>query len=147
MINIQTYFDLEELVCKHVYDKYGDIAWSWFDPRFLETIYWIREKMNTPMFANDYAYGGKITQRGLRCNICQLVKDATEKERVYMTSHLRGQAGDFIFQGMVAKEVREWIMKKSLFLPHPIRLENKVNWIHIDVSVNDRKQMVTLFNP
>lgn len=147
------YFDLEELVCKHVYDKYGDIAWSWFDPRLLETVHWIREKMNTPMFANDWKQGGSIvngkrkiySQRGLRCNQCQLVKKATKDDVIYMTSHARGQAGDFIFQGMLAEEVRQWIISKRLYLPHKIRLEDKVSWVHIDVCnlTNDR---VYLFN-
>ena len=140
------YFDLEEMVCKHVYDKYGAIAWSWFDPRFLETIHWIRAGIGKPMYANDWKEGGKITQRGLRCNMCDLVKKATKEERVYMTSHLRAQAGDFITQGMEAQEVREWIVKNSLLLPHPVRIEGGVSWLHLDVC-NLTNKRVYVFKP
>lgn len=140
------YFDLEELVCKHVYDKYGAIAWSWFDPRFLETIHWIRQKLGKPMFANNWKEGGQFDERGLRCNLCSLVKNATDKDIVYMTSHLRAQAGDFDTQGIVAEEMRQWITKNKAGLPYPVRLEKNVPWLHVDVC-NNTSEKVILFNP
>jgi len=54
MINkIRKYFDTQEVVCKHVYDKFGDDAWKFFDPRLLETLLFIREGIGEPIYVNN----------------------------------------------------------------------------------------------
>jgi len=146
MNNRSIYFNLEELVCKHVFDKYGDTAWSWLDPRLTDTIEWIREKLGRPMIGNNYHNGGEITQRGIRCNQCGLVRHATLKDIIYMSAHIRGQAFDFIVPGMLAEEVRLFIVSKKLYLPYKIRMEKSVSWIHLDVC-NDSNEKIIFFNP
>ena len=47
-MNIKDYFDIQELVCRHVYEKYGNNAWQFFDNRLLETLLVIREKLGKP---------------------------------------------------------------------------------------------------
>lgn len=74
-MNIKNYFNIKELVCKHVYNKFGEMAWTFFDPRLLETICVIREKLGKPITVNTWHSGGGLTQRGLRCNVCQLVAE------------------------------------------------------------------------
>ena len=137
---IPIYFDLEELVCKHVYNKYGQFAWSFFDPRLIETIDWIREAIDRPIYANNWDMKGKFSQRGLRCNQCSLLKKATLDQVVYMTAHVRGQALDFDIPGMLAEEVRKWLVDHRYKLPHKIRLEKDTSWVHLDVAcTNDEK--------
>ena len=40
-----------------------------FDPRLLEPICVIREKLGKPITVNTWHSGGGLTQRGLRCNV------------------------------------------------------------------------------
>jgi hypothetical protein len=69
MSKIQDYFKIEELVCPHVYDKFGLYAWRFFDPRLLDTLLVIREKIAKPIYVNNWDMGGDFSQRGFRCNI------------------------------------------------------------------------------
>ena len=140
-----THFQLHELVCNHVYKKYGEQAWQFLDPRLVITIDWVREDLNKPIFINNYQWGGRNTQSGLRCNLCDLVKSKTLKNIVYLSAHIRAQAADFSIKGITASEVRVWLKQHEDRLPYPIRLENGVNWVHLDVI--DTGVKVYIFNP
>jgi hypothetical protein len=144
-MNIQKYFKLQELVCPDVYRKYGDRAWSFFDPRLLETLFFLREKIGRPFVVNNWKIGGKFSQRGLRCNLCDLNKKPTLNNKVYMSAHSQGQGVDFDVKGMQAHEVRKLIIDIQEELPYPIRLENNVSWVHMDVR--DAGKKVYVFNP
>jgi len=137
------YFKLHELVCKHIYDKYGEQAWQFLDPRLIITIDWIRKQLNKPIEINNYHWGGVDTQSGVRCNMCKEVKSKTDKGQVYMSGHQEGQAVDFSVKGMTAEAVRNWLVSQDL--PYPIRLETGVTWVHLDVR--DAGQQIYFFNP
>ncbi|QZE15345.1 hypothetical protein K4L44_05800 [Halosquirtibacter laminarini] len=144
--NLQKHFELQELVCPEVYEKYGTRAWNFFDPRLLETLLFLRAKLNRAFFVNDWHYDGDLSQRGLRCNLCELVATKTRKEKVYMSAHIQGQAIDFDVKGMEAWQVRKYIIEELADeLPYPIRLENHVHWVHLDVR--DQGSKIYLFNP
>lgn len=68
-------------------------------------------------------------QRGLRCNMCELVK---EKKNAYLSSHILGKAGDFTVKGLTAQEARSRIRNMANLLPYPLRMEGGVSWLHID---------------
>lgn len=159
---IKQYFDLEELVCPHVSAQFGEMAWQFLDDRLLQTLYIIRKGIDRPTFVNDWATGGSFSQRGLRCNICELVKSKTEADKVYMSAHNQGEAVDFHVQGMSANDVRLWIVKNQVLLPHPIRLEvgfnprglsdtairqriatDTMTWVHLDLR--GEGQRITYF--
>jgi hypothetical protein len=124
---IRQFFSIEELVCPHVYRKWGQRSWQFLDTAFLETLYVIRKDiLGVPMFCNV----GDYTQRGLRCNKCKLVAN---KSVSYLSAHVLGKAGDFSVDGMSAEEARQKIIENIDRLPHPIRMENGVAWLHIDV--------------
>jgi len=145
MALIPVYFNLEELVCKDIYDKFGVIAWQFFDPRLIKNIDWIRRMIGKPIFINNWIDGGKFDERGYRCLQCSLVVEAIKTKRLYVSPHMLGQAVDFDVQGLVAEEVRQWLIKIKGQLPFAIRLENNVNWVHLDVQETGEK--VKLFNP
>lgn len=145
MALIADHFIIEELVCKDVCDKFKERAWQFFDPRLIQTIDWIRERLNKPVYVNNWDNNGKYDERGLRCIQCSLVKDAIAQNRLYVSPHMLGQAIDFDVMGMVAEEVRQWLVKNKASLPHPIRLENGTTWVHLDVQNTGQK--VYLFNP
>lgn len=144
MATIKDYFDIRELTCPHVYDKFREYAWNFFDPRLLDTLLVIREKIGKPIYVNNWDMGGNFSQRGFRCNICPLVKEKTALEKLYVTAHNQGMGVDFDVKGMSAEEVRKWIVDNKIFLPHQIRLESDVNWVHLDVRT-DGMQAVTFF--
>ena len=121
------YFQISELVCSHAHSKWGERAWQFLDTDFLECLLIIRRDiLKAPMTCNHAG----ANQRGLRCNRCELV---SEKERLYLSSHIFGKAGDFSVQGMTAQEARSKIRNNAHLLPCNIRLENGVSWLHFDV--------------
>ena len=146
MIYKPTHFILEELVCPHVFKKFGDIAWQFFDERLLMTLDIIREKLNKPIFVNNWDQDGKFDERGFRCIQCSLVKKAIKEKRLYVSPHMTGQGMDFDVEGMVASEVRLWLVKNEKILPWPIRLEGNVDWVHLDIR-DAEKDKVYIFNP
>lgn len=136
------HFVLQELVCPDVYNKYGKTAWSFLDKRLLDTIEFLREELGKPIIINNWHRDGSYTQRGLRCNTCELVRT---KEDPYMSAHNFGQGVDMTFKGMSAKDVRRWIIKNQHKLPYNIRLETDVSWVHLDVRGG--KDKITFFKP
>lgn len=124
---LRQYFNVKELVCPHCYAKWGERSWQFLDTMWLWCLLIIRSDiLQVPMTCNDASH----TQRGLRCNLCELVKS---KMRVYLTSHLFGKAGDFTAKGMTADQARQKIIANADLLPCNIRLEEGVTWIHFDV--------------
>jgi len=143
MIVIPKYYRLHELVCDHIYEKYGKQAFTFLDPRQVINMDWIREKLDLPVYVNNYKWGGHQTQSGVRCNLCRLVKDKTDNNEVYVSAHIQGQADDFSVKGMTADQVREWIIEHKEDLPYNIRLEANVEWIHMDCR--DWGKKITFF--
>lgn len=125
---LKKYFSIKELVCNDVYKKFGEGAWKYFDSRLLETLLILREDVfKLPITINN---GSNFVQRGLRCNLCQLVRD---KKTVYLSAHIFGMAVDFDVKGLSAAQARKVIEQNIEKLPHTIRLEKDVNWVHLDV--------------
>lgn len=124
---LHKYFQIRELVCEHTYSKWGERAWQFLDTDYLHVLLVLRRDiLQVPMTCNhEDAY-----QRGLRCNMCELVK---EKGRNYLSSHVLGKAGDFTCKGLTAQQARERIKANAHLLPCNIRLEDKVSWLHFDV--------------
>lgn len=127
LAGIQEYFDISELVCGHTYAKWGEKAWQFLDTDYLHALLVIRRDIiRLPMWCN----GRAATQRGLRCNQCQLVRSKTS---VYLSAHVLGKAGDFTISGMKAEDARKCIKANAELLPCPVRMEAGVSWLHFDV--------------
>jgi len=139
------YFNLQELVCPHVFQKYGLFAWNFFDPRLVQLTNVIREKIGKAVYVNNWADGGVYNERGLRCIQCSLVKIKIEANELYMSGHLLGKANDFDVEGLVPQEVREWLIKHKSLWPYNFRLEDKVSWVHLDLY-NNTDNKIILFN-
>lgn len=124
---LKRYFQVSELVCNHTYSNWGEKSWQFLDTAFLHNLLVIRRDiLQLPMVCNH----GNQLQRGLRCNRCDLVR---QKDAVYLSSHLLGKAGDFTIPGITAQEARSRIRNSANLLPHPLRMEGGVSWLHIDV--------------
>ena len=61
-----------------------------------------------------------------------------------MSSHILGKACDFDVKDMTSLEVRSWIISHANELPFSLSLEDKVNWVHIDMR-EQQNQKVYLF--
>jgi hypothetical protein len=147
MSTIKDYFDIRELVSPEVYAKEGENAWRFFDPRLLEVMLFIRESLGRPISVNKWMFGKSYTQRGLRENTSDIVSQKTKAGKLYLSAHVFGQALDFDVRGMTADAVRAWIKDHAGELPHAVRLENGVNWVHLDVAVKEGQGKVYIFNP
>jgi len=146
MSSIKDYFEIEELVSKAVFDKEGENAWRFFDPRLLETMLFIREYFGKPIYVNGWKYGRSFSQRGLRENTGSVVRKKCQEGKLYLSAHVFGQALDFDVKGMTANEVRERLIDLADILPHPIRLEANVNWVHLDIAVKEGQGKVYVFH-
>lgn len=127
LTEIKQYFNIKELVCNHTYAKFGERAWQFLDTNYLHALLIVRRDiLKAPMICN---YGSSF-QRGLRCNMCEMVKG---KKAIYLSAHILGKAGDFTISGITAEEARQKIKANTHLLPCNIRLEADVNWLHLDV--------------
>ncbi len=125
---VKKYFSADELVCDHVYKKWGEQSWQFLDTDYLHALLVIRRDiLDAPMTCNN---GITFTQRGLRCNVCELVKG---KRNPYLSAHILGKAGDFTVSGMSAEQARQRIKASADLLPCNVRVEGGVSWLHIDV--------------
>ena len=144
-IKDKNFFSIRELVCSHVFNRFGENAWQFLDTELLHTLLIVRKFINKPMIVNNWYRGGSFSQRGLRCNICQLVKTKTNANTLYMTSHANGAGVDFDVQGMTAAEVRKALIANEDILPYPIRLEDGVTWVHLDIYDRMNGKKINLF--
>lgn len=150
---LKSYFSIEEFVDKTTFKAHGERAWKFFDTNLLHTILIIRVNLDKSMTINNWSFGGKFSQRGLRTNICSIVKKKTEALRLYLSAHLFGKAVDFDVKGMSAEEVRDWIIENAPLFPCKIRLEHKfsstgkvINWVHLDIFEEEKNPKIYLFN-
>uniref|UniRef100_A0A6M3L8T9 Peptidase n=1 Tax=viral metagenome TaxID=1070528 RepID=A0A6M3L8T9_9ZZZZ len=141
---MRSHFDIKEVVCPHVFEKLGEGAWRLFDPRLIQVMTWLRLSFDRPIWINDCE--NHLTQRGLRCNRCTLSRDNAIANVTYLSAHVFGAAFDFDVEGMEADQVRDWIWAHNGEVPHPIRLELYVSWVHLDV-LTEGKMKITNFNP
>jgi len=128
---MKRYWKLSEVVCPHIERKLGVQAWSLIDPRLQSVMVWVRREIDRPVIINNLEM--RLTQRGVRCNMCSLVKASKVDGRVYLSPHIFGAAMDFNVLGLTADEVRQWIFEHRDGLPYPVRLERDVTWVHLDV--------------
>jgi len=150
---LKNYFCIEELVDKLVFDKYGEKAWMFFDTDLLHTIWIIRKHLDKSITINNWKWGGKFDERGLRYNLNYIVKQKTIAGKMYLSMHLFGKAIDFDVEGMTAEEVRDWIVDNSNLFRCKIRLEWKysktgkpITWVHLDTRAEDKNPKVYRFN-
>ena len=137
------YFDIKEVVSRQVYNRYGELAWQFFDPRLLAVVVWLRKGLGVALVCNNWANGGKLDERGFRANADPIVANKTRNKQLYCSAHTRGMGIDLSSGKMSAPSIRKWIREHIGDCPHPIRLENDLSaptWVHIDVcNLTDEK--------
>lgn len=129
--SLKNHFNIKELVCPHCYNTFNDKSWQFLSTEILSVLYTLRyEIFKCPIVINTWAMKGTLSQRGLRCNRCSLVKD---KKKVYLSAHQLGKALDFNVEGYTTEEVYQKIKDNVDKFKYPIRIEiNSTTWCHID---------------
>lgn len=137
---LRAFFDVSELVCPHTFARFGEKAWQFFDIATLNTLLVLRtEILRVPMTIN----AGDSTQRGLRCNLCSIVKG---QKKQYLSAHVMGKGFDVVSSQMTAQEMRDKIFENAEKLPVPIRIEDGVSWLHFDTfDPSNGKNKITFF--
>lgn len=136
---LKKYFNIRELVCNHVYDRFKESAWMFLSTPLLHTLLVLRtEIVNLPMIVNT----STLKQRGLRCNLCPLVKSKTY---AYMSAHVSGNGIDFTCSSKTAEEIRQLIKDNQDKLPYKIRLERNTQWVHLDCYDSGSDDKITTF--
>ena len=145
---IKKYFDIEELVCDHMLERWKDDperCWDFLDTDFLAVLLILRRDIiQRPMYCNNHKKG--VHQRGIRCNMCEMVK---EKNYSYLSAHVLGKGADFSIEGVAGVRAMDYQRKKirlaNGFFPVPIRMEAGVSWLHIDVMPTPNEQKIYEF--
>lgn len=150
---LKKYFATHEVVDKLTLDRFGDEAWQFFDTDTLHTLLVLREGINKPFDINNWYWNGQYDERGLRTNICDIVKRKTLKGSLYLSGHVLGKAFDFKVKGMDSEDVRNWIKAHADDLPCKIRLEHimlstgkPISWCHFDTKYKEKNPKVYFFN-
>lgn len=136
---------VKEIVCPHMYEKYGDNAIRFVDPILIEVLDVIRNKiLKCPITINN----GTWKQRGFRCILCQLVSDKAKVGKLYLSAHMLGKGVDFSCKAYTVQQAHELIKKNADLLPCKIRLESPLDaptWIHVDLMTYGQKEKVCVF--
>ncbi|WP_435415857.1 hypothetical protein [Polaribacter aestuariivivens] len=151
IFSLKKYFKIHELVGKWTYKIHGERAWKFFSTEALYMLLIIRENLGKPITINNWFWGGKFSQRGLRTNLQNIFKQMFSSGKLYLSGHVLGEAFDFDVEGMTAPEVRNWIKQNQHLFPFKIRLErNKngkpINWTHADALQEDHNPKVYEFD-
>lgn len=138
---LKKYFSIKELVCDHVYEKYGERAWMFLDTMALRLLLILRRDiLKVPLVCNTKI----LKQRGLRCNLCEIVK---EKTSPYLSAHVTGKGFDLSSPALSAEEMRLKIAENVDLLPCKVRIEQDVTWLHIDTYDEMQTAKIKYFKP
>ena len=143
---IPKYFELYELLPPELYigDLYtSEIARqrafaSYFDTKLLITIDKVRDIIGKPLICNTWFQDGNRRYCGFRTENCSV--------GARLSAHKEGKAADLICRDYSAEQMRQIIFEHKDLLPYPIRIEDKVSWLHIDTREFKGKDKIYLFN-
>ncbi len=128
------HFNIKELVSPEVYKKFGETAWMFFDEAVLRDLDTIREENKAPITINN---GRDLTQCGLRENTCKIMKDHTNKNQLYLSSHSMGKAFDL--HDSLGRNTRLHSIVCNLINSKKLKafkrvesLKSAPTWVHVD---------------
>ena len=131
------HFAAYELVPKHIYNRFGEFAWTFLDKNALIALDSLRSKFGS-MTVNDYHWGGNREWSGLRTPNSPYYSETSQ--------HSFGRAFDCLFKDYTAEEVRQSILKNpELYYAKYINsIESDVSWLHFSTNNCDR---IKVFKP
>jgi len=134
------YFEPHELVSALHYKEFKDKleVYDLFSDKLKAVIVYLRESIGLSFTVNTWHKQGQFQYRGYRDKTCSI--------GAHHSLHKTGEALDFDIRGFEAEQGRKLIVEKIGNLPYPIRIENSVNWIHLDVAKFEGTHKIKFFN-
>lgn len=134
------YFKIHELVPRVLYELlHEDALWRLLDEDLIKSIDTLKEKFpKGTMTINSYMWNGNREWSGIRTKGSKYYSETSQ--------HSLGNAIDAVFSHYSAEEVRLYVLNNQEEFPLIKRIENKVNWLHIDLK-NTGKDGIIMFNP
>ena len=154
----QKYFETYEIASSYVCNiNSPSKIYGMFDDKLQDLIVWAREGIGRAFYANNWMVHEKLKQsnprlekfeqRGIRikedpdCKRQKFVAGSAHFANKVTKKH---EALDFDVQGMTAQQTRNWLKEHAHEAPHPFRVEEGVNWVHMDCRGNVKGYF---FNP
>lgn len=127
------WFEIRELIPPDIYDKsIEDELWCLIDDNLKEVLDFIREHIvKAPLTCNNWHLGGSRVASGYRDRNCPVGAKYSQ--------HKEGRAADLICSKYTAEQMRQMILASQCDLPHYIRMEDGVDWLHVDTKPRDYK--------
>ena len=124
------HFTLSELLPKELMDK-KSYGWGTFDERLKITIDVIRDILGIPLTCNNWESGGNRNYSGARPKDTPYYKYGSYHS---IRPDRKVMAVDLVSTKMSASEMRIILVQNAKSLPYPIRIEDGVNWLHVDLA-------------
>lgn len=138
------HFVIEELVPPELYELvHEDALWKMFNSDFLEGLDYLKELFpKGSIIINDWKWGGKYTQSGLRTKNSKYYRDGSE--------HSDASAGDLKFTDYTIQEVYDVLKNDEKITSYFTRMETikyTPTWIHLDQGITRWTGKLYIFNP
>lgn len=128
-VQVSKNFLLTEYIPESLYSLFGDNAVWFINPKLIETVQLIREKVGKPIFINNWYEGGTFHYSGFRTPECT--------EGAKLSQHRLGTAADLHVSGMDNAEFWTYIKtNRDKLFPALTCMENIAytpGWVHIDL--------------
>jgi hypothetical protein len=133
------YFLTQEFVSKAIYEKYGENARWFVDPRIVKLALFIRKYFgDKSVTINNWKWGGKFEQRGFRDELTV---------GALLSQHRFGRGIDFNVKGMTPVEVYNAILAdEKIFMAQGLTCMEDIadtpNWNHCDIRDTGLKNIL-----
>lgn len=144
---------VKQVVPPSFWERWGIQAIDKMDQRICEFIEEFRKDCGVPLTANDWSWGGKFTQRGVR-DVNQY--GTYEKMAKSRSDHITGRAIDLVSNILTGHELRKIFIEKEEYYfkkyginfieVGTVRNGSKMVWFHASINV-DLGQGVQYWSP
>lgn len=124
------WFKVSELLPKELF-KSENQGWNIFDDRLKETLDAVREILQVPLICNNWMHGGNRNNCGARTKNSPYYRHGSYHT---VRPDRKVMAADLVSSRMSAQEMRDILVQNYKRLPYPVRIEQGVTWLHIDVA-------------
>jgi hypothetical protein len=134
-------FDVREFVPPSIWNRFGTSSTWFIRPEIISLAQFYRDWFEAPVRVNDWAWGGRFTERGFRL--------PTSSEGASLSQHKFGCAFDCTIDGLSADEVREEILQheKEFMEAGLTTLESgdfAPTWVHSDIRNTGQDKRVLI---
>ena len=144
VLKVSDNFSLHELVPTHIFEKWGERAVWFIQPRIINVAQTIRDHFCAPMMIN----GNGMQYRGFRDDSFYYNSNGTTKRNGgFLSQHRFGNAIDFNITGFDCAEIRAEILKnRSKFIAAGLTTiesgDYAPTWVHVDARHTDLNEII-----